>query len=156
VKHLNYILIVGYLICCSCTSERNVDSETAQLQQLLVDYYQTMSDRDWKRYQTFFSKEATLTTVWQSESDSIPQLFSVTISEFIAQTPQGPDSQPIFEEKMVDSEISIRNNLAQAWVKYEARFGTSDHLMEWKGIDLFSFIKFENEWKIVSLAYESE
>lgn len=153
---MNYFLIVGYLICCSCTSEKNVDSETAQLQQLLVDYYQTMSDRDWKKYQTFFSEAAILTTVWQPQPDSMPQLFSVTISEFIAQTPQGPDSQPIFEEKMVDSEISIRNNLAQAWVKYEARFGTTDQLMEWKGVDLFSFIKFENEWKIVSLTYESE
>ena len=50
----------------------------------------------------------------------------------------------------------MKNNLANAWVKYEAKFGTKDQLMEWKGIDLFSFIKYNEEWKIVSIVYESE
>lgn len=101
----------------------------------------------------FFSEEATLTTVWQSEGDSIPKITTYSISEFVAQTKDGPDSQPIFEEKPVSIETRMRNGLASAWVRYEAKFGTQEELIEWSGYDLFSFIEHQNEWKIVSITY---
>ena len=114
-----------------------------------------MSSRDWESYKSFFIEEATLTTIWQTENDSIPGIYSVTIDEFLAQTADGPDSQPIFEEKMLEAETTVRDGLAQSWVKYEAKFGSEDNLMTWEETDLFSWIKFNDEWKIVSLAYVS-
>ena len=129
---------------------------TAQIQNLLEDYYATMSARDWTRYKKFFSDDATLTTIWQNETDTLPNILTTSISDFILQTKDGPDSQPIFEEKMLSHAITVKNNLASAWVKYEAKFGTTDELMKWKGLDLFSFLKHNNEWKIISIVFESE
>lgn len=130
--------------------------EQENIEETLLSYYQIMSERDWPSYKRFFSEEATLTTIWPTEDSNTPQIHTNTITEFLAQTGEGPDSQPIFEEKMTKAEINIRGNLAQAWVNYEAKFGSKDSLLEWTGIDLFSFIKHNEEWKIVSLVFESE
>ena len=142
--------------CNSGGAPKKNNSSTAELQKLLEEYYQTMSTRNWKAYQAYFSSDASLTTIWKEQTDSIPKIKTSSITDFIAQTKDGPDSQPIFEEKMLSSEIEIKNNLAQAWVSYEAKFGTQDNLFEWKGIDLFSFIRYNNEWKIVAIVFEAE
>lgn len=152
-RFLLYLLIITcfYPIACNCP-----DQSQKEINQLLDDYYQTMSDRDWPNYKLFFTDDATLTTVWQEETDTVPKILTHSISEFIAQTKDGPDSQPIFEEKMNDTKIEVNNNLAQAWVNYSAKFGSKDNLYEWKGVDLFSFIRHKEEWKIVSIVFESE
>ena len=107
------------------------------------------------RIQNFFIDKATLTTVWQTDSASKPDIFTSTITEYLNQTKDGPDSQPVFEEKMVESKIEIKQNLASTWVKYDAKFGTEQNLMKWSGYDLFSIIKHEGEWKIASIVYTS-
>lgn len=148
-----YLLLIFFVILSSCVQTKQND--VADIEVFLEDYYRIMSDRDWVKYKTFFIDNASLTTIWQTESDSVPGIFSVSIDEFIDQTPQGPDSQPIFEERMISHEISVKGNLAQAWVKYEAKFGTDENLMQWKGYDQFSLIRFKGEWRIVSIVYES-
>ena len=144
------------LQCNDNQPDKTTSQEENQIKDLLQSYYQVMSDRDWPNYQLFFAEKATLTTIWQPEDASSPEIHTNTISEFLAQTGEGPDSQPIFEEKMTQAEIQVKGKLAQAWVDYEAKFGTEDQLMEWKGIDLFSFIKHQGEWKITALVFESE
>ncbi len=122
---------------------------------MLNDYYETMSARNWPEYRNFFIDDGILVTIWNPQGNG-NEVYNSTIDEFIALTPQGPDSQPIFEEKMHESEIEVTGGLATAWVKYSAKFGTEENLMEWEGTDLFTLILFEDEWKIVSLAYLSE
>lgn len=147
-----------YMFFMALNLQFNVNSFSQEskdeVQLFLSNYYSTMSDREWKVYETFFLEKATLTTIWQDEKDESPSLYSHTIDEFLAQTADGPDSQPIFEEKMLSSEIKINGNLANAWVHYAAKFGTDENLMQWEGTDHFSLIKFEERWYIVSLSYE--
>jgi hypothetical protein len=157
------LIISTLLICSSFYTKGNAqkisekDSQsTEEIEIILGNYYTTMSARDWPAYKDFFSNDATLTTIWQQETDTIPKIFTNSINDFIAQTKNGPDSQPIFEEKMLSADITVKNNLAQAWVRYEAKFGSSDNLVEWKGLDLFSLIRYNDEWKIVSIVFESE
>jgi len=152
------LLIIGLSIAIGCNHKEPLKEKKDNpiLMNLLNNYYHTMSDRAWHDYKDFFVENGTLTTVWAEHQDSIAKISTYTITEFLAQTKDGPDSQPIFEEKLVSADIKMKNNLANAWVKYEAKFGTKDQLMEWKGIDLFSFIKYNEEWKIVSIVYESE
>jgi hypothetical protein len=153
------LLLTFCLIQQACEQKRPKESAFAEsekaIYQLLVDYYQTFSDRNWPEYKSFFIDKATLTTVWQTDSSSNPDIFTSTIDEFLDQTKDGPDSQPVFEEKMVESEIVVKQNLANAWVKYDAKFGSEDNLMTWSGYDLFSLIKHEGEWKIASIVYSS-
>lgn len=157
-KSIVLLLLVFISIQCRNTPVAGESGQQEQqtIEALLQSYYQSMSERDWASYRQFFSAEATLTTIWSAEDSNSPQIHTNTITEFLAQTAEGPDSQPIFEEKMTKAEISLNGNLAQAWVNYEAKFGSKDSLLEWKGLDLFSFIRHNNEWKIVSLVFESE
>lgn len=154
----NHLFVIfGFLLfvssCGSKKSVNNDNSETQEVESLILEYYEVMSARNWPAYREFFSEKAILTTVWQDSTEANPQIFSNTISGFLAQTSSGPDSQPIFEEKPVHIEMEIKNNLAAVWVNYEAKFGSENNLIEWKGYDLFSLIKFEDQWKIASLTY---
>jgi len=91
-----------------------------------------------------FSEKATLTTIWPDSSDTNPQIFTKTILEFVSQTANEPDSQPIFKEKPLTIDVNLKNNLASDWVKYEAKVGSKNEPIEWKGYDLFSLLKFNN------------
>ena len=157
-SHLCLLITFTLLfLCCNSENQTTIKNSSVQvIEELLNDYYDTMTSRNWESYREYFISDATLTTIWQAENDTIPKISTHSISEFIAQTKDGPDSQPIFEEKMLSSEIDEKNNLAQAWVRYKAKFGTTDNLIEWNGTDLFSFIRYNNEWKIVSIVFESE
>ena len=119
----------------------------------LARYYQDLSDRDWLAFAAHFWEGAVLTTVWQRPDESTENVHYMTIPEFVAKAPEGPDSQPIFEEKMVHSNIKVENDLAQAWIHYKAKFGTADSLFHWEGIDAITLIRFKNQWKITSIAF---
>lgn len=153
--------VLVFLLFFQCESGKEAPVQqappsTLELEQLIIDYYDIMSDRDWAAYAEYFTEKAVLTTVWQAPQDSVPTMNLNTISDFLAHTAEGPDSQPIFEEKPTEIEISRRGeDLAAAWVRYDAKFGTEAQLMTWSGYDLFSFIKYGGEWKIASLTYAS-
>ena len=152
-----FLIILCSIVSCKRTNESTqIDNEMSQLETFITDYYDVMSQRDWNAYKDFFADKAILTTVWQESSDLEPKLFTNSITEFIAQTKNGPDSQPIFEERPIRIDISRENNLANAWVYYEAKFGTEENLMEWKGYDLFSLLKFNDKWHITSITYMSD
>jgi glutathionylspermidine synthase len=115
-----------------------------------------MSQRDWNAYKAFFADKAILTTIWQEPNDLEPKVLTNSITEFLAQTENGPDSQPIFGERPIKINITREGNLANAWVYYEAKFGTEDNLLQWKGYDLFSLLKFNGKWHIISITYLSD
>ena len=115
-----------------------------------------VSDRDWVRYRAHFWDNGTITTVWQQPGDSSRRVHVITIDEFIRDTPNGPDSKPVFEEKMLGSEIAITGNLSVVWARYEAKFGSPDSLARWQGTDVFTLLRFGGSWKIVSLVFQGD
>ena len=129
--------------------------EKETLQAVLESYYADMSARDWQKYRAYFWDDATITTVWQQPGDSAASVHVISIDDFIAKTPEGPDSQPVFSERMKGSSIVVEGDLATAWVDYDAEFGRSDSLMRWSGTDVFSFLRHDGEWRIVSLVFKS-
>ncbi len=160
MKNALFTILVA-LLFTQCGVEEQVtppaDPIATELEQLIRDYYQMMSDRDWQAYAEYFTDRAVLTTVWQAHPDSLATININTISEFVAKTKDGPDSQPIFEETPNTIEISRRGEgLASAWAHYDAKFGTEEELMTWSGYDLFSFIQHNGKWKIASLTFASE
>lgn len=115
-----------------------------------------MSARDWRKYRGYFWDDATITTVWQQPPDSVAKVHVITIDAFIAKTPEGPDSQPVFSERMKGASISVKGDLATAWVDYDAEFGQPDSLMRWSGTDVFTFLKHDGEWRIAALVFDGE
>src|SRR5687767_3522101 len=103
---LSALLLV--LTLFSCTTENKNDNsstvslqntpEAAAIEKLLKNYYEDMSKRDWNKYRSYFWEHGTITTPWQQPGDSVVRVDVTTIDDFIKETPQGPDSRPIFEE----------------------------------------------------------
>lgn len=129
------------------------DSLETVLLERVKSYYADFSSRDWNRYADHFWPGAHLTTVWQPPGADSLEVTMTTIEEFIAQADQGPGSQPVFEEKMIDAKVQAYNNLATVWATYAATFGSKDSLMEWQGIDAFTYMKHEGQWRIIALGY---
>ena len=113
-------------------------------------------DRDWTRFQDHFWPGATLTTVWAPDPEEGERVVVTTIPDFVAQAPLGPGSREVFEERMVSARLEIAGGLAQAWVRYDARFGDPGAIVEWSGIDAFNLIRHQGQWRIVSLAYAAD
>lgn len=156
------ILVVGfYVLGCTTKTENSTSTaslgdtpEGAAVEAMLKEYYKDMSARDWEKYRRHFWPNATITTAWQQPGDSAARVDVTTIDDFIKEAPLGPGSQPVFEEVMKDSKINMQGNIAEAWVNYEAKFGKSDSLATWTGTDVFTLLRHNQEWKIVSLVFE--
>jgi hypothetical protein len=74
---------------------------------------------------------------------------AIVVSERLS----GPDSKPIFEERLTDVVVRSYGNLAQAWATYTARFGEPGNVATWEGIDAFTLLRHDGTWRIVSLSY---
>lgn len=127
-----------------------------EVREMLKSYYATFSDRDWDRFQDHFWPGAIMTTIWMPPGEEVERVVATTVPEFVAQAPLGPGSKEVFEERMESASIRVDGNLAQAWARYEARFGDPGEIMEWTGIDAFSLLKHGGTWRIVSLTYAPE
>lgn len=136
--------------------ELTPDSLRDQVLARIEQYYVDFSARDWTRYADHFWPGATLTTVFQPEGETVPRVVITSIESFIAQAPQGPGSKPVFEERMTSADVWASGNLAQVWARYHARFGDPGNLQEWTGIDAFTLLRHEGQWRIVSLTYTND
>lgn len=130
-----------------------MDAAEKAVREELERYYADLSARDWDKFASHFWDGAMITTVWQPPGADAPAVHAQTVPEFVAAAPEGPGSKPIFEEIMNDVRIQVAGGLAQAWAHYSARFGDSDKVMEWTGIDAITLIKHDDRWKITSIAF---
>jgi hypothetical protein len=146
---------VLFAACASESRPANQADDTAREEviEAVESYYADFSARDWDRFSGHFWPSATLTTVWQKPGENAPRVVTTTVLEFVRLAPQGPDSKPIFEERMDSSDVRIAGNLAHVWAHYTARFGDSTDVATWHGIDAFTLMKHDGHWRIVALAY---
>ena len=127
-----------------------------EVREVLESYYATFSARDWERFQDHFWPGATMTTIWMPPGEEAERVVATTVPDFVAQAPLGPGSRAVFEERMDSVSIVVDGNLAQAWARYQARFGDPGEILEWAGIDAFSLLKHQGTWRIVSLTYAAD
>jgi hypothetical protein len=159
--HMKVGIILAGILCASafgCGKGPSQGSSCVENREILQEvraYYKDMSRRNWNAYRDHFWPNATITTAWTKPGDSLKRVHVITIDEFIRETPNGPDSQPVFSEEMTSSRIECTGNLAIVWTDYSVRFGKPDSLMEWEGRDLFTWMKLDRQWRIVSLVFEA-
>ena len=129
------------------------DTAHADILARVRHYYADLSARDWAAYAEDFWPGATIHTLWDADGSGSANPFVVTVPEFIRRAPEGPGSQPIFEERLLAAEVRLTGNLAQVWARYEARFGDSTAVDTWTGVDAFTLLEHQGVWRIASLAY---
>lgn len=159
------VSVVAFLVGAACRMESIPPAEqrgpafdldtTAVLAELRA-YYRDFSARDWRAFADHFWPGATIAVIWQPAGEDSARVVATTIPDFVAQAPAGPGSRQIFEESVIDARIRRTGGLAQAWVRYHARFGDPGAVDEWAGVDAFSLLRHGGRWRIVSLAFHSE
>ena len=63
------------------------------------------------------------------------------------------DPKIVLQERALSYEIKIHNGMAMAWIPYE--FHVNDTFSHC-GVDIFSLLKTEGEWKFISASYTVE
>ncbi len=158
---MRWTLVAAGLLLAGCAIKRaepvrggaaTADLET-EIRAELERYYADFSARNWVAFAEHFWPGATLTMVWRPPGATAPLVDAQTVPGFVAKAPQGPGSKPIFEERLTQVEFRISRNLAQAWARYEAKFGDSADVATWRGIDAITLMKHAGRWRIASLAF---
>lgn len=153
---LALVLLIAFSLT-SCGQRKPPGAAPEPVRQAILDevrqYYTDFSARDWDAFASHFWPGATLSTIWQPPGEEVPRVVVTTLEDFVEQAPLGPGSREIFEERLLDAEVLIDGNLAHVWASYEARFGDPGDITSWRGIDAFTLMNHEGEWKIVSLSY---
>jgi hypothetical protein len=159
------VVVVVLLWMASCTappagSPRSVSAADLVSRAAILDeldrYYSDFSARRWSAYASHFWPGATITTAFQPQGESAERVVVMPIAEFVAKAPQGPGSQPIFEERMTQADVRVEGDLAQAWTRYTVKFGRPEKLSEWTGADAFTLMRFDGKWRIVSLVFAGD
>lgn len=134
------------------------DSATREEVRLaLHGYYDRFSRRDWRAYAAMFWDQATITTRWTRPGERAERVVVQTIDEFVRAAPAGPGRLAVFSEQPVSMDIHGYGDLAQAWVVYRARFGTtSDSVAVHHGVDAFHLMKHDGAWRITGLTFINE
>jgi PBP1b-binding outer membrane lipoprotein LpoB len=60
------------------------------------------------------------------------------------------NTELVFTEKLIHPEVKVNSNIAIIWSEYEFKV---NHKRSHLGVELFSFIKINNKWKINSSTY---
>ena len=132
-------------------------NDDAQAEQAVLrtvrSYYDALSSLDSTAFLAHFWPGADVTTRWQPPGTDSVRIQILPVEDFVRRWPEGPGSRAVFEERMLEAEVRLRGDLAQAWVHYAARFGDSSDVQEWRGIDAFTLIRHVGTWRIVELAF---
>lgn len=123
----------------------------------LHTYYRRFSERDWRTFHLSFWPNATLTTVRRPPGERSERVVVTTLGEFLRRTRDGPDRLAGFGEEMLHSHIETYGALASAWVLFQARFRvTPDSVAIYRGVDAFTLLRHNGQWRIVSLTWTRE
>jgi hypothetical protein len=149
-------LVLGCRLEVAPPRERLAGGRAADSVQILTElraYYRDFSARDWLAFAEHFWPGADLTTILQLPGQDSARVIATSVPDFVAQAPHGPDSLPVFEERLLDVRITAAGDLAQAWARYRAAFGKPGAVSEWDGIDAFTLLRRGGRWRIVGLAF---
>ncbi|TFG48639.1 MAG: hypothetical protein E4H38_06155, partial [Gemmatimonadales bacterium] len=108
---MRLLFVTVLLLLAGCEVRRAppaaVGGDERVVRERVAQYYHDMSARDWRAYGAHFWPGATLTTIWRPPEDTAPRVAIMTIDQFLAQTGAGPDSKPIFEERLLVQEVRV-------------------------------------------------
>jgi len=88
--------------------------------------------------------------VWTINNTTSPMTHSM---RFFKGDLKSFDPKRILQERALSYDIKVHKGMAMAWVPYDFHVnGQFSHC----GVDIFSLIKIENEWKFISASYTME
>lgn len=127
------------------SSNIKAQNDTLAINKVIIQLFDGMRTSDSNLVKNVFHTEATLQTVFTNKTGET-KLHEEQISEFVKAV--GTPHDGIWNEKITQTNIQIDGNLAHAWTTYE--FYVDDRFIHC-GVNSFQLVKFNNEWKIISI-----
>ena len=146
------------LLLASVPSAAQVKNDEQAILQVMQRCYGTLSAREFLAFRDCFWPQALITTCWKiSPKAKNPQLYAQYIEEFIVNTEKSMGQFASFSDSSLAHEIQIYDNIAQVWSIYEVRFQNLEgKTASWRGIDMFQFIRDQDQWRIIALTFTRE
>jgi hypothetical protein len=141
-------LLILLLISINSFAQKMPDPEEKEILLKVQQFFDALEKQD-----TVLFKSILLTNgqVWAiSEKENVAKYSMRQFSDFM-KTLINPAR--VIQERMLSSEVKIHNRIAMAWVPYtldiSGKFSPC-------GVDLFTFLKTDEGWKIATAAYTIE
>ena len=136
------------LISINSFAQKKQNPEEKEILLKVQQFFDALEKQD-----TVLFKSILLTNgqVWAiSEKENVAKYSMRQFSDFM-RTLINPAR--VIQERMLSSEVKIHNRIAMAWVPYTLDIsGKFSHC----GVDLFTFLKTDEGWKIATAAYTIE
>lgn len=142
------ILLLLFIInACKLQAQTNHNDKQAVLE-IVNKFFVALEKKDTSLYKSI---AFTNSQIWVSrnKADSVKTEMRY-ISDDIAHL---PSMKEVIEERALKTEINLHGNIAVVWAPYTLSFGGKfSHC----GIDIFTLLKTNDGWKIVSCVYSVE
>lgn len=143
-----YFLLLFIISSMNSQSQSTVENDKKIILEKVELFFQSLEKQDTSLYRSLFMPEAQGWAV-RVRNDSIIHTSWRTadrVKRFV-------NPAQIVEEKILSCEIKVHQQIAMAWVPYTLSVsGKFSHC----GVDLFTFIKTEQGWKINSCSFTVE
>lgn len=137
------LLLVVILAFAGCRAAEKIDNQGLEAD--IERYFSTWSRQDMEGYKACFLSGATIHFV-----DSAGNAHVSHLGDFIeGQRNAHRQSSVPMQEKPTRIECDVGNKIARAAVHWELRAGSRVNT----GIDYFTFVKVQGQWRIVSLVF---
>ena len=136
-----------FLLLLSLATGARSQGDNELIQEKVNLFFKALLTQDTVLYRSLVMPEG---QIWVSRQpgDSVRQLrsFSDDMRSLV-------NPQKHFDERPLRFDINVRGNIAEAWVPYEFYLnGAFSHC----GVDVFTFLRAADGWKIVSTVYSVE
>lgn len=127
---------------------QSTNSEEKMVLQKVNQFFEALEKQDTILLKSIAILDGQTTSI-RSQNDSL----LIRIATYKDRMKSFVNPQSVIYEKMLSAEIKIHGRIAMAWVPYTLSINQNfNHC----GIDVFTFFKTQEGWKIVSLDYSVE
>lgn len=146
--HMKQILFIFSLLCSLQLYGQYIPSEEKLILQKVNQFFEALEKQDTILLKSIVVLDGQTTSI-RTQNDSLlirTALFKDRMKSFV-------NPQAVIYEKMLSAEVKIHGRIAMAWAPYTLSINQNfNHC----GIDVFTFFKTQEGWKIVSLDYSVE
>ncbi len=142
------LVLAAFIICCSVTAAQNRQELEEELIKEKVDqFFRALEKQDTVLLKKLWFQEG---QVWTIDNTTQARTHSM---RFFKEDLKRFDPKIVLQERALSYEIKVHNGMAMAWIPYEFHVnGKFSHC----GVDIFSLLKKDQDWKFISASYTVE
>ncbi|MGI9531552.1 hypothetical protein [Lutimonas sp.] len=128
-------------------AQDEISSDEHLVKEKVDDFFKALEKQDTIALKKLWFSEG---QVWAIDNTTDPTTYSM---RFFKEDLNRFDPKTILKESALSYEIKIHKGMAMAWVPYDFKVnGEFSHC----GVDIFSLMKVDNQWKFISASYTVE